>query len=413
MKNKKFIALACVAAMALSAVPVSAAEVNEELSGSITIWEHGYGFEESTKAVIEGFNAVYPNVEVNYEIKDTDYETVLATALQSGEGPDLFWTNGTATETMGNYVANGMIADLTESVDYSVITEDAMALATIDGKQYSVPWLTMDSRACFYNKDLFEENGWEVPTTFSEFEALLANIKENTDIIPLAQTYEEWSLLFIWEPVMSAYDAEYTRGLDDYTSKVDGEGALGSLEKLVEWANNGYFGDNWLGVTNGSDTLLTFTTGNAAMMICGTWDISSIDQNNPDLNYGAFAIPAEDGTTGLVGTAANGFSVNAASANLEAATAFASYCASVEGQTAWVQAVGGVSASPEIESAHPVAQEISVSGGGNIYRSWQNVATSYTSSEDMNTVWGEDILKVFSGEMTAADMLADVAALMD
>lgn len=413
MKNKKFIALACVAAMALSAVPVSASEVNEELSGSITVWEHGYGFEEALKAVIEGFNTVYPNVEVNYEIKDTDYETVLATALQSGEGPDLFWTNGTATETMGNYVANGMIADLSESVDYSVITEDAMALATIDDKQYSVPWLTMDSRACFYNKDLFEENGWEVPTTFSEFEALLATIKESTDIIPLAQTYEEWSLLFIWEPIMSAYDVEYTKGLDDYTSKVDGEGALGSLEKLVEWSNAGYFGDNWLGVTNGSDTLLTFTTGNAAMMICGTWDITSIDQNNPDLNYGAFAVPAEDGTTGLVGTAANGFSVNAASENLEAATAFASYCASVEGQTAWVQAIGGVSASPEIESAHPVAQEISVSGGGNIYRSWQNVATSYTTSDDINTIWGEDILKVFSGEMTAADMLADVAATME
>lgn len=65
---------------------------------------------------------------------------------------------------------------------------------------------------------------------------------------------------------MSAYDPEYTRGLDDYTSKADGPGASGSLQKLVDWADAGYFGDNWLGVINSDDQTLGFTTGNAAMM---------------------------------------------------------------------------------------------------------------------------------------------------
>ena len=298
MKMKKWMALSCAAAMVLSTFPVSADEaVNEDVSGSITVWEHAYSFEEALKAVIEGFKAKYPNVEVDYEIKASDYQQVLATALQSGEGPDLFWTNGTATDIMPGYVNNGMVEDLTDVVDFSIITDDAMKLATIDGKQYSVPWLTMDSRACFYNKDIFAENGWEVPKTFSEFEELLAKIKE-AGITPISQCYEDWSLLFIWEPVMSAYDPEYTRGLDDYTSKADGPGASGSLQKLVDWANAGYFGDNWLGVINSDDALLGFTTGNAAMLIGGTWTISSIDQNNPDLNYGAFAIPAEDGTAG-------------------------------------------------------------------------------------------------------------------
>ena len=174
MKMKKWMALSCAAAMVLSTFPVSADEaVNEDVSGSITVWEHAYSFEEALKAVIEGFKAKYPNVEVDYEIKASDYQQVLATALQSGEGPDLFWTNGTATDIMPGYVNNGMVEDLTDVVDFSIITDDAMKLATIDGKQYSVPWLTMDSRACFYNKDIFAENGWEVPTTLEEFETLL------------------------------------------------------------------------------------------------------------------------------------------------------------------------------------------------------------------------------------------------
>ena len=409
MNAKKMMALVCAAAMILPAIPVAA---NEEISGSLTIWEHDYSFEEPLKAVIEGFQAQYPNVEIDYEIKASDYDQILATALQSGEGPDLFYTAGTATAQLGDFVKNGMVVDLSEAVDYSLMTEDAMKRSTIDEKQYTVPWLTMDSRACFYNKDMFEENGWAVPTTFDEFEALLATIKE-AGIIPLSQANSAWNLLFTWEPVMSAYAPEDTRALDDDKTAVYGEGAKASLEKLVEWAEAGYFGDSWLGVLTSDDMLLGFTTGNAAMMIGGTWNISSIDQNNPDLNYGAFAIPAADGTAGLVGTAANGFSVNANCESMEAAKAFVAYCAGKEGQTAWVQTIGGVSASPEIEAAHPVAQEISTTGGGVTFRSWQNAATTEAVSDSINTVWEEDILKVFSGEITVEDMMTAVAGCME
>ena len=74
MKMKKWMALSCAAAMVLSTFPVSADEaVNEDVSGSITVWEHAYSFEEALKAVIEGFKAKYPNVEVDYEIKASDY----------------------------------------------------------------------------------------------------------------------------------------------------------------------------------------------------------------------------------------------------------------------------------------------------------------------------------------------------
>ena len=34
------------------------------ISGSITLWEHANSFEKSLKAIIEGFNKQYPNVEV-------------------------------------------------------------------------------------------------------------------------------------------------------------------------------------------------------------------------------------------------------------------------------------------------------------------------------------------------------------
>jgi raffinose/stachyose/melibiose transport system substrate-binding protein len=409
---KKSVSFACVVAMLASTMPATVfAEANEEVSGSITVWEHSYSFEDSMNDVIAAFQEQYPNVEVNAEIKSENYYSLLSTAIQSGDGPDVFWTNGTATTNMADLVANDAVEDLTDVVDYSFITDSAMDLANIDGKSYSVPWLTMDTRTCYYNKDLFEENGWSVPTTFSEFETLLATVKE-AGIIPISLANDSWALLFAYEPILAAYDKDYTLGLADYSSKADGQAARDCLQLMVDWGNEGYYGDNWLGV-NGDAMTLAFTTGQAAMMLDGSWSASTISMNNPDLNYGAFTVPSEDGSTELVGTAANGFSVNAASDNLEAANAFVNFCATQEAQTIWVQSQGAVSATPDIEPSTDIAREISAGGQGAPYRSWQNVLASYSTTENATNVWENDFTKVFSGDMTVDEFMDELAAEME
>lgn len=383
------------------------------ISGSLTIWEHTYSYEDSLIQLIDAFKAEYPNVEVDYEIKaDGDYDSLLKTAVQSGSGPDLFWTNGTATTTMPDFVENGVCADLTDLVDYSFITDSAMQLATIDGKAWSVPWMTMDTRTVYYNKDMFAENGWEIPTTFDEFEELLATIKA-AGVTPISLAYDSWCMLFAYEPILAGYDPEYCAGLEDYSVKATDAPAREAMQKMVDWANAGYFGDNWLGVTDSSSQNLAFTTGNAAMNIAGSWDAATISMNNPELNYGAFAIPSADGTTGLVGTASNGFSVNAASSNLDAAIAFANFCAGKTAQTIWVQSQGAVSGSEEIEASSEIAKEISESGQGNVYRSWQNVLSSYSNDGEASNIWAEDFTKIYTGEMTVDELMDEIAALME
>lgn len=426
MKKKKVMALALAGVMALSTAACggsssqsssntgadASAAGDGSVSGTITVWEHDYSFEESLEKIVEGFNEQYPNVQVDYEIKaDGDYYSLLQTAIQSGDGPDLFWTNGTATANMPDLVSNGACADLKDKVDYSFISDSAMDLATIDEGVYSVPWMTMDTRAVFYNKDMFEENGWKVPATFTEFEDLLAAIKA-AGVTPISLAHDSWCALFAYEPLMAGFDAEYTKGLQDYTSKADGDGARGALQKMVDWANAGYFGDNWTGVLDNAAQVLAFTTGKAAMDIAGSWDATTIAENNPDLNFGAFAIPSEDGTTGLVGTSANGFSVNAASDNMDAAVAFANYCASKEAQTIWVQSQGAVSGSADIEASTEIAKEISESGAGNTYRSWQNVLSSYSSTGNASDIWGRDFMNVFDGTMTVDEFMDEIAAEM-
>lgn len=49
------------------------AAADDTITGSLTIWEpREPPFENSLAAVIEGFQKKYPNVEVEYEIKDGD-----------------------------------------------------------------------------------------------------------------------------------------------------------------------------------------------------------------------------------------------------------------------------------------------------------------------------------------------------
>lgn len=410
---KRKIALLTAAVCAASMLPANVMAANEDVSGELNLWYNTYSYEAALEALIEGFNAKYPDVQVDYEIKaDGDYDSLLKTAIQAGSGPDLFWTNGTATATMLDLAANNAIANLTDSVDFSFISENAMDIATVDGKAYSIPWMNMDTRAVFYNKDMFEENGWELPKTFSEFEALLGTIKE-TGITPISLCYDSWCMLFAYEPILSGFDAEYSAGLQDYSVKATDQPAREAMQKMVDWANAGYFGDNWFGVTDSSDQTLAFTIGSAAMTIAGSWDIENISMNNPALNFGAFEIPSEDGVTGMVGTPANGFSVNAESENMDAATVFADYCASKEGQTIWVQALGAVSATEEIEATNEIAQEITAASQGNTYRSWQNVLSTYSAEGEASNIWAEDFPKIFTGEMTVDELMDEIAVVME
>ncbi len=388
---------------------------DEDLSGTLTIWEHDYSFEDALSDLCDAFMEKYPNVEVDYEIKSSgDYYSVLSQAIQSNDGPDLFWTNGTATVNMEDYAENGALEDLTDLVDYSFISDSAMDLAEVDGSYYSVPWMTLDTRTVFYNKDMFEENGWEVPTTFSEFEDLLATIKAS-GITPISMALDEWCLLFCFEPMLAGYDADYSASLQDYEDggvNATDQTVRDCMQKLVDWADAGYFGDNWTGVIDNDSQILAFTTGAAAMDIAGSWDSETIAGNNPALNFGAFTIPAEDGTCGLVGTSSNGFSISAKSQNMDAAIAFANFCASEEGQTIWVQTTGAVSATDEIEASSEVAQEITASGQGNTYRSWQNVLSQCSSTGDASTIWGNDFTKIFTGEMTVDELCDEIDAEM-
>jgi len=380
------------------------------LTGKLVIWEHTPQFEDPLKAVINGFKAKNPGVDIEYQIKTTDqYYNLLATTIQAGETPDLFWTNGNATSNYPSYVGQGVLMDITDKVDLSLFNDDTKKIVTIDNKIYASPTAEVGGRAVFYNQEIFDKLGLAVPKTFSEFEALLPVILD-AGIIPISFSGSDpWAILFQFEPVLAAMSLDWLKESATTDVHVNDARVATAYDKMLEWAGKGYYGKGFVGVDEGG-ALLAFSKGEAAMCIEGTWNILTIQQNNPSLKFGAFQIPTEDGTRPFVGTSACGLSISANTENPDAAVAFLNYFASLEGQTLWVNTLNAIPGVKGIASKDPIINEIA---------DYDVMAPSFydilgklaAEGENPGKVWEEDQAKVMSKGISVKDFLDSLASM--
>lgn len=396
------------AAAAPTEAPATQAPVEK---AKLLVWEHTPQFEEPLKQVIAAFMSKYPDITVDYEIKTADqYYNLLATTIQAGEAPDLFWTNGTATSNYGSYAKQGVLMDITDKVDLSFYPAAALKLVDIDGHYYSTPGATADTRAVYYNKDIFTELGLSVPKTFDEFEQSLQVIKD-AGYVPLALGGSFfWSTLFTFEPILAAMAPDWLDAAAKNEARVNDARVADVFKKMIEWGEKGYFGPGYLGVDEGGQ-LLAFSKGEAAMTITGSWNVSTFASNNPELNYGAFQLPRNDGLRPMIVTYACGFAVSANTEYPEAAIQFAQFVSSLEGQSIWVKALNGVPGLPGIVSDDPVIAEMTQND--------VQVESFYTILGDFAKEGGnprqileEDATKVLSGSLTPDEFLASIDAMM-
>jgi raffinose/stachyose/melibiose transport system substrate-binding protein len=372
---------------------------------TITMWQHTPQFEPFLVATIEAFEAEHPNINVEYEIKTPDqYYNVLLTALQSGAAPDVFWTHGTKTPQMPNMVEGGHLMDLTDHIDTSIFPEGNVDVGTVDGRLYSTPVGHVGTRVVYYNKDIFEEQGLEVPETFSDFEDILETLHGN-DIQPLSLGGQFfWSGLFHFEPISAATAIDWFRQAEDYEVDFLHEDLIAAMETMNEWGEAGYYGRNFMGVDEGGQ-LLAFSTGRAAMTITGTHNTSVIQANNPDLNLGAFFIPTEEGVAPIMADPGSGYSVYRETDQPEAAIEFAQWLASAESAQIFVDQQELIPVAEGLEAPSPIVEEMT--NFDEQIMSWWTAMGHYPYKEDQNprAVFQEDFQKVMSGDLSPEELL--------
>lgn len=378
----------------------------------LTIWEHTPQFELPLRNTLDRFMEENPDIKVEYEIKTPDnYLSLLTTAIQAGEAPDLFWHHGTATTDMANLTRQGALMDLTSDVDASDYSQMSRDKVTWEGKLYQTPAATIDTRAAFYNKDLFAKQGWSVPKTFDEFETLLATIKK-AGLIPLSLAgRDNWNILFLFEPILAAMYPDWVEEATVGKARIDDPRVIAAMEKMIEWGKKGYYGDLFLGVDEAGQ-YLAFSRGQAAMTVAGSWTTTTLENNNPDMNIGAFQIPTRDGRKPIVLTYAAGFSVYSKTKYPEQSLRLAKYLTSKESQQIWVDGLGAIAGLAGVRSGSQLADEIA---DANLeLESFYNILVlGAADGQSPTKVWEEDNPKLFTGVVVPKAFVKTLDSMMD
>lgn len=155
----------------------------------------------------------------------------------------------------------------------------------------------------FYNKAVFEENGWEVPETWDDLLTIAAEAQD-AGLTPFAASGEQgWPLTRL----VSGYLFR-SLGPDALQKVADGEAKLTDPEyveaaqAIADLGAAGYFGSNVASLDYDAATN-EFLTGKAAMIYMGSWLLGNINGDGNSIgadNVGFFKFPAVDGGAGSI-----------------------------------------------------------------------------------------------------------------
>ncbi|MCW3493256.1 ABC transporter substrate-binding protein [Microbacterium sp. SSM24] len=155
----------------------------------------------------------------------------------------------------------------------------------------------------FYNKTVFEENGWEVPETWDDLLTVAAEAQD-AGLTPFAASGEQgWPLTRL----VSGYLFR-SLGPDALQKVADGDAKLTDPEyveaaaAIADLGEKGYFGSNVASLDYDAASN-EFLTGKAAMIYMGSWLLGNINGDGNQIgadNVGFFKFPAVDGGAGSI-----------------------------------------------------------------------------------------------------------------
>ena len=363
--------------------------------------------EDTVKSLLEYLKEEVPDVEIEFQfIDNSNYDTVVDTQLSAEEGPDII------CESPASALKHAKLGYLAEVNDLGAKYSDAgTSVYSYDGNIYALPGISW-FEGIYYNKQLFEDNDIEIPTTFDEYIAICKKFQE-LGIKPLAAGLKSWepmlknSMAFVTADYLST-DEGKSFG-EDYRN---GEASLDGTwkEYLETWSQmitEGIYTTDMTG-TDHDQALEEFATGKAAMFCSGPWDLETITSKNPDLKIDMMPFNGTKASDGwLIGGPGCGFAVNESSKNKDAAKKVLEAISTVEGQEAfWQDNQGGSSYldGAEFELPEAYASAAKTLAAGNVYCPWNEWGDAAGAHE----TYGTEMQSYLLGEQDISQTLKNV-----
>lgn len=293
MKRKKLLSALLVLVMCVP-MALTACGDSQSSSGKTVIELVQYKPEAvaAFEALEEEFNATHDDIELQIE-SPNDATTVLKTRFVREDYPDIIGIGGDVNYS--DFVDAGILADVSDyeglqsiKPAYVEILENLEYVPT-DGT-YGVPYVA-NAAGVLYNRDMFEEHGWEIPTTWDEFITLCEDIQA-AGIQPLYFGFKDtWTCLAPWNALaVDLADADICRQVNAGTATFTDayREVAEKMQQLLQYGEDGPFAYGY------NDACTAFANGESAMYTIGSYAVPQIKSVNPDMNIDSFVMPGCD-----------------------------------------------------------------------------------------------------------------------
>lgn len=285
------------------------------------------------------------------------YDAFIKQSFRTQKSPGLFtWHTGDALKQL---VDEGLVAETTDlwskAIDEGWATEDLRSEYTFDDKQYCVP-MNIAYWVMYYNKNIFEEQGIEEPTTWEELDAAAATLKE-AGITPYYQT----SILFTFQwfqQLVAGTDPDLYKGLSTGDVKYTDPEIVDIMNIWLDEQEKGWFSDAGSTV----DPAVGLKQGDFAMINFGSFFNGSLDGAGmvSGEDYDMFVIPAVNPDLGTTPVAVESGPLCVAenSKQKDLGMAYSEWWMSPDAQTAWNAARGDVAFNPQATVNDPMLSDL-------------------------------------------------------
>jgi len=322
------------------------AEGSEDVTGDISAMAIWGGEEQASfQAVIDGFNQLYPNVNVKYTSGGDNLAPLLSTAVQGGNPPDIACIGQPGLmKSLADQGAIQPIDDLHQKI-VDNFGQSVADVGSVDGKQYAVMFKGSNKSTIWYNAADFEEAGVDPPETWDDLNAARDTIKA-AGITPYSVGVD------VGWPISDIFENVYIRqaGVEKYDQLTNHEipwtdqsvkDALTTMQDIVgESADMAGGTDGALQTDMPGSVAKVFSDNpQAAMVVIGDFAPGVVTDNplKPFVDYNMFTFPSINGS-GPVVVGSGDLCVNFKTS--EAATAFLDYLTTPDAAEIWAKRGG-------------------------------------------------------------------------
>ena len=242
--------------------------------------------------VEEQFNATHDDIHLTIS-SPNDATTILRTRFIREDYPDIIGIGGDINYSY--YVDADILADVSDYPGMADVKEsyidilEALEITPKDGT-YGVPYVA-NAAGILYNRDMFEEHGWEIPESWDELMDLCEEI-EAEGILPFYFGFRDtWTCLAPWNSLavdLAPADTCQKVNAGETTFSEEYVEVAEKCAQLVSYGPDDPFAYGY------NDACTAFANGESAMYPIGSYAVPQILSVNPEMNIDSFVTPGND-----------------------------------------------------------------------------------------------------------------------